>query len=31
MEVDEEGDYVDLSLHGHRQNDSCIKMVSDES
>ena len=28
MEVGEEGD---LSLHCHHQNDSCIKMGSDES
>ena len=28
MEVGEEGR---LSLHGHHQNDSCIKMGSDES
>ena len=32
MEVGEEGDYIlDLSLHYHRQNDSCIKIGSDES
>ena len=30
MEVVEEGDYI-LSLHCHHQNDSCIKMGSDES
>ena len=30
MEVGGEGDYI-LSLHCHHQNDSCIKMVSDES
>ena len=30
MEVGEEGDYI-LSLHCHHQNDSCIKMGSDES
>ena len=30
MEVGEEGDYV-LSLHGQKQNDSCIKTGSDES
>ena len=29
MEVGVEGDY--LSLHCHHQNDSCIKMGSDES
>ena len=29
MEVGEEGDH--LSLHCHHQNDSCIKMGSDES
>ena len=29
MEVGEEGDYIFLSLH--YQNDSCIKMGSDES
>jgi len=29
MEVGEEGDYI--SLHCHHQNDSCIKMGSDES
>ena len=26
-----EGAYIDLSLHCHHQNDSCIKMGSDES
>ena len=32
MEVGEEGDYIPyLSLHSHHQNDSCIKMGSDES
>ena len=32
MEVGEEGDYnLYLSLHSHHQNDSCIKMGSDES
>ena len=31
MEVGEEGDYVYLSLHCHHQNDSCIKMGSNES
>ena len=29
MEVGGEGDYI-LSLHFHHQNDSCIKMGSDE-
>ena len=31
MEVGEEGDYVYLSLRSHQQNDSFIKMGSDES
>ena len=31
MEVMEEGEYIYLSLHCHHQNDSCIKMGSDES
>ena len=31
MEVGGEGDYIYLSLHCHHQNDSCIKMGSDES
>ena len=31
MEVGEEGDYIYLSLHCHHQNDSCIKLGSDES
>ena len=33
MEVGEEGDYIYiyLSLHCHHQNDSCIKMGSDDS
>ena len=31
MEVGEEGDYVYLSLRSHHQNDSFIKMGSDES
>ena len=31
MEVGEDGDYIYLSLHCHHQNDSCIKMGSDES
>ena len=30
MEVGEEGDYT-LTLYCHHQNDSCIKMDSDES
>ena len=30
MEMGEEGDYI-LSLHCPHQNDSCIKMGSDES
>ena len=30
MEVGEEGDYIPI-LHCHHQNDSCIKMGSDES
>ena len=30
MEVGEEGDYI-LSIHCHHQNDSCIKIGSDES
>ena len=31
MEVGEQGDYnLYLSLHCHHQNDSCIKMDSDE-
>ena len=30
MEVGEEGEYI-LMLHCHHQNDSCIKMDSDES
>ena len=31
MEVGEQGDYnLYLSLHCHHQNDSCIKMGSDE-
>ena len=29
MDVGEEGDYI-LSLHCHHQNDSCIKMESNE-
>ena len=31
MEVGEGGDYMYLTLHCHLQNDSCIKMGSDES
>ena len=32
MEVGEEGDYIPyLSLYSHHQNDSCIKMGSDEN
>ena len=31
MKVGEEGDFIYLSLHCHHQNDSCIKMGSDES
>ena len=31
MEVGEEGDYIYRSLHYHHQNDSSIKMGSDES
>ena len=31
MEVGKEGEYIPLSLHCHHQNDSCIKMGSDES
>ena len=31
MELGVEGDYIYLSLHCHHQNDSCIKMGSDES
>ena len=31
MEVGEEGDYIDLSLHCHHQNDFCIKMGSEKS
>ena len=32
MEVGEEGegDYVPIAVHYHQQNDSCIKMGSDE-
>ena len=31
MEVEEEGDYIPIAIHCHNQNDSCIKMGSDES
>ena len=33
MDVGEEGEYITiyLSLHCHHQNDSCMKMDSDES
>ena len=31
MEVGGEGDYIYLSRHCHHQNDSCIKVGSDES
>ena len=31
MEVGEERKYIYLSLHCHHQNDSCIKMGSNES
>ena len=33
MEVGEEedGDYMPIAIHYHHQNDSCIKMGSDES
>ena len=31
MEVGEEGDYIPIAIHCHHQNDSCIKMGSDES
>ena len=31
MEVGEEGHYIYLSLHCHHQNDSCIKVGSNES
>ena len=31
MEMWEEEDYIYLSLHCHHQDDSCIKMGSDES
>ena len=31
MEVGEEGDYIPIAIHCHHQNDSCIKVGSDES
>ena len=31
MEVGEEGDYIPITIHCHNQNDSCIKVGSDES
>ena len=31
MEVGGEGDYVPISVYCHHQNDSCIKVGSDES
>ena len=31
MEGGKEGDYIYLSRHCHHQNDSCIKVGSDES
>ena len=31
MEVEEEGDYIPISLHCHYQNDFCVKMGSDKS
>ena len=31
MEVREEGDYIPIATLSHHQNDSCIKMGSDES
>ena len=31
MAVGEEGDYIPIARHCHHQNDSCIKMGSDES
>ena len=30
-QVGEEGDYILNTIHGHHQNDSCIKMGSDDS
>ena len=31
LKAGEEGDYIYLSVHCHHQNNSCIKMGSDES
>ena len=31
MEVGGEGDYIPIAIHCHDQNDSCIKVGSDES
>ena len=31
MEAEEVGDYIPIAIHCHNQNDSCIKMGSDES
>ena len=31
MEVREEGDYIPIAIHRHHQNDSRIKMGSDEN
>ena len=31
MEVGEEGDCIPIATHCHHQNDSCIKVGSDES
>ena len=31
MDVGVEGDYIPIAIHYHHQNDSCIKMGSDES
>ena len=31
IEVGGEGDYIPIPIHCHHQNDSCIKMRSDES
>ena len=31
IEVGEEGDYTPIAIYCHHQNDSCIKMGSDES
>ena len=30
MEVREEGEYIPIAIHCHHQNDSCIKLGSDE-